>query len=266
MVKLFSVTGQPTPVGESRGESRIAVLFGNGMGGLDAGADGRSPKSVSVPLLFVPGSSQKNTVVLPHILERSGIAAGDLNGDGHPYLVDWAGDEVSMIAFDRSGPRQTISQRKGWDGTIKGAPSIVGVGDLDGDGRADLVGFDDNTQEVVFSKFDGKSFSQDATVDTSRSGLDGKISRVATGDVNGDGKADLVLVGKKNVSVGVNHSSSGQGIEIQSFSWGVSQSSVKFDPDEIQVGDVNRDGILDVVDVTLQVKSHHYVGTVTIVK
>src|SRR6185503_19386880 len=95
--------------------------------------------------------------------------AGDVNGDGFVYLVDWEGDSATTILLEDQGAvKQTIAQRKGWDGTIKGSLSIVGAGDLNGDGRADRVALDEGGQAVLFSQFNERTgFQTDARLDTS---------------------------------------------------------------------------------------------------
>jgi hypothetical protein len=272
MVKLFSVTGQPTPVGESSNDSNVAVLGGDGNGGMQL------RRTYVIPHILESSGSTKKAFVLPHVLEKSGIAAGDVNGDGIADLIDWDGDDVATVLLDAErGPRQTVSQRKGWDGTIKGA-SIVGAGDLNGDGRADLVAFDEAGQAVLYSSFtldpkDPRSggFRLDGRIDTLDSKLDGKIERVAVGDLDGDGKADdIALVGKESVSLGLGFTRTDPaGIDIFSFSWGATQLPHNFSPDDIHVGDVNGDGTPDVVGVKMKAKekaNRQYVGTVTIVK
>lgn len=270
VVKLFSVTGQPTPVGEAF-DSNIAILVGDGKGGMQF--RGSFTQSHVLESTGNSGKPKKQVVVQPHVLDTSGIAVGDVNGDGKADLIDWAGDDLAMLVSFPSGPRQTVSQRKGWDGTIKGSPKIVGTGDVNGDGRADLIAFDEKGQAVLFSQFqldpkdpESAGFRLDGRIDTLNSKLDGKIERVIVGDLNGDGRPDdLALVAKESVSVGLGFSRRG-GTEVQSSSWNTTQLGKKIDSDDIFVGDLNGDGKADVVDVTLELRGHRYIGTVTIVK
>src|SRR5207237_299489 len=77
------------------------------------------------------------------------IAVADLDGDSFGDLVSWAGDHCDITMMSERGPRQTISL----DGTFsssKDTGRISGVADLDGDGRAELVGFNDSARVVLF--------------------------------------------------------------------------------------------------------------------
>jgi hypothetical protein len=260
-VKLFSVTGQPTPVGEAF-DSTVTILQGDGAGGV---GDTRRTFVASHVFETRNPASARNTVVFPHVLERSGIAIGDVNGDGIGDVVDWADTDLVISVSNRGGPRQTVSQRKGWDGTIKGA-SVAGLADLDGDGRADLVVFSDDA--VYPAEWTGDGFKMLPKINTFTPAT-GTIVRVATGDLDGDGKADDLAVFQNSgeFQIGINDSSSdpAAGIEIESWSWGASRLSTDLNSDDVLVGDVDGDGLGDEL-FTVVNKKHEFTGHVTLMK
>jgi uncharacterized membrane protein len=120
------------------------------------------------------------------------VASGDLTGDGIPDIV------VGQLSLGR-----TVNVFDGVTGTAiigmnfdafpgtKAAGVFVAAGDVNGDGRADIIvgaGPRGQTRVRVISGADGaelKSFV--AFSSTSTAGV-----HVAAGDVNGDGKADVI--------------------------------------------------------------------------
>ena len=126
------------------------------------------------------------------------LAAADLNGDGKPDLVvtDYGGDpEISprpagavyVFLNDGHGSFQTPVTV-----TAGAYPSVVSVGDLNGDGKADLVVGAENanvtyTLGVLLGNGNG-TFQALATVSTLY-----HPSGVVIRDFNGDGKADLMV-------------------------------------------------------------------------
>ena len=135
---------------------------------------------------------------------RSVSAGGDVNGDGFDdFIVGARGDDNNGTS---SGSARVLSGIDGsvlynFDGDSAGdllGTSVSGAGDVNGDGRADLIvgAFSDDNNGTssgsarVLSGIDGSvlyNFDGDSAGD-----LFGQ-SVSAAGDVNGDGMADLIV-------------------------------------------------------------------------
>ena len=127
-----------------------------------------------------------------------GLAVADLNGDGKPDLVvtDYGGDPnvtprpagaVYIFLNDGHGGFQTPTTV-----TVGAYPSVVSIGDLNGDGKPDLVVGAENadvsyTLSVLLGIGNG-TFQPPVSVSTQYG-----PSGVAIGDFNGDGNADLMV-------------------------------------------------------------------------
>ena len=131
---------------------------------------------------------------------RALVAIGDLNGDGEPDLAlpmfgGGAGSTVAVLLNEGRGAFGAPVEYAA--GT---APVEIAMGDLDGDGRLDLAvenagrtvgkSIEGAGVSVLLNRGDG-SFSASVTYEA---GLP------AIGDLNGDGKADLVILRAVNGS------------------------------------------------------------------
>ncbi|MGA8490725.1 MAG: FG-GAP-like repeat-containing protein [Terriglobales bacterium] len=180
--------------------------------------------------------------------EAQSVAVADVNGDGKPDL------EVANLCASSNCTNGVVGVLLGnGDGTFQTAMSYgsggqdaesVAVADLNGDGKPDLVVANgDGTVGVLLANGDG-SFQTAVTY-----GSGGAVaSSVAVADVNGDRKPDLVVANHcassscTNGSVGV-LLGNGDG----TFQPAVSYSSGGVYTDAIVLGDLNRDGKLDLV-------------------
>ena len=115
--------------------------------------------------------------------------AGDFNGDGKSDLV-WQhqGDgrvEIQFLNGNQATGGGTIVNNAfgaGWN--------VVGVGDFNGDGKADLVWEHQGDHLVEIQLLNGTTAIGGGTVTNSPFGSDWRV--IGTGDFNGDGKTDLV--------------------------------------------------------------------------
>lgn len=139
----------------------------------------------------------------------------DLNGDGIPDLLIGAPD-LSPEGRRGAGSVFAYSVKDGvllrrWDGQEAGEQfgrAVVSMGDLDGDGVADVViGSPGATAKVgkdtgSVSAFSGKDGHRLFRLDGPT--LDGKFGQALAkiDDVNGDGLPDLLIIGAPNVSEG----------------------------------------------------------------
>jgi FG-GAP-like repeat len=126
------------------------------------------------------------------------VAVGDVTGDGTPDVVtaQGPGGNNTVRVFDGD-------TGKALKGTLGSFPAFtnaqadgvwVAAGDVNGDGRDDLVLGSDGGGVPLVKVVSGKNGSLIRTVDVSKLGLTGGV-RVAAGDLNSDGKADVLVSG-----------------------------------------------------------------------
>ena len=174
------------------------------------------------------------------------LAIADLNGDGFP-------DIVSACAYDFPGLVLVLlgngdgTFRARTDYAARGNPATITLGDVNGDGRPDIVAVNggiytptENTVSVLLGNSDG-SFG---APDTFATGIDPRMAVIA--DVNGDGRPDLLVanvgespdfVGSVSVLIGT-----GDGKFVKGAEYPTGTRSVA-----LAVGDFNADGRPDLV-------------------
>ena len=169
--------------------------------------------------------------------EPVSVAIGDLNGDREPDLVtaNFIEDGAVSVLLNRGDGRF----RAKLDFRTGGGPFSVAIGDLNGDGKLDLATAnednpDANTASVLLNRGDG-SFQARREY-----GTGDDPSSVVIGDVDGDGKPDLVTANEiaHTVSVLLNK---GDGSFQAKLDYPTGFAGPGLGPYSLAVGDLNGD-------------------------
>ena len=225
--------GAKADYGTGREPHSVAIGDLNGDGRLDlASANaGEDPSTVSV-LLNKGGGTFQAKVDYESGYAPYSVATGDLNADGRPDLAtaDYGSSTVSVLLNRGDGTLQPGSQYLAGRG-----PHHVAIGDVNVDGKPDLVSanqgsFGVSTVSVFLNNGDG-TLQGKRDYETG-----GNPGSVAIGDLNGDGKPDLVAAnsGSDTLSVLVNN---GDGSFQPRRDYATGHGPVS-----IAIGDVNADG------------------------
>lgn len=137
------------------------------------------------------------------------VAAGDINKDGYADVVVTTGSLLTAVsAYSGATLRNGSATRLFADFTPFGALPIgssVAVGDLDGDGYAEIAISLERGAPPYVAVWSGKSLSSGSTGSPIAALLalpvDVNGARVAIRDLNGDGKAELVAAGGGAIGV-----------------------------------------------------------------
>jgi FG-GAP-like repeat len=183
---------------------------------------------------------------------RGGVVLiGDMNGDGNPDLVVGSGRSItvwlcngaeSRTAESRSGPfRPTAASTV----QVPDPVSEMALGDVNGDGNLDVAVANHDSYNVALLMGDGKgalALAPSSPI-VMRDGQQPHTHDLAIGDLNGDGKLDIMTVNNAHNDVSI---VSGDGRGGFSRAPG-SPFPVGPSPYPGALGDVNGDGRLDIV-------------------
>ena len=206
MVGLTGATGGFLPFGNTfAGGVNVAAgdVDGDGIDEIIVSPDSNSRPDVKI-FKIVPPPTQIGTATagLHAIIRaytaayRNGVrvASGDVNGDGRDDIItSRVKGTPNVRVFDGRTGRQLagrIGSFNAFSREFRGGVYIA-AGDINGDGRADIIASAGAGGSPTVRVFDGVSGLQLASFDAYDSTFRGGV-RVAVGDVNGDGKLDLI--------------------------------------------------------------------------
>ena len=240
-----------TPGGTEVSNPIVADLNRDGL--LDIAVTSRSlGYSVKVFLGNGNGTFNGATTSFLNSFLPSRPVVGDFNGDGNADLATptISVDPSTSMAYSvakillgngngsfRDGGTVQLSLDRRTDESVQSAD----VGDINGDGRLDLVFAHRGSGTVSVLNGNGNgTFQTPQRISIGNSAP----SAVKLADLNGDGRLDIVVAKSSTnaVSVGTNNGSSG-------FTF--RDTSVGIRPESLAIGDVNRDGRLDVMTANL---------------
>jgi hypothetical protein len=146
--------------------------------------------------------------------------AADLDGNGAPDLI-WQEDATRRVAvWYMGGPQGNQLQYFAWlQASSTPGWSVVGMADLDGNSKPDLIWQNDSTRQVIvwyMGGADGGQFQSLAWLQTSNTPGWTVIGLV---DLDKNGRPDLVWQNDATGQVAVWYMGGGDGSHFQSFGW-----------------------------------------------
>jgi hypothetical protein len=170
-------------------------------------------------------------------MSPAGLAVSDINADGKPDLAVIGTQNQVVDIFRNTSTVGAVSFAPRVTRPAQSMPTAVAIGDLDNDGKADLAISSDSSAVVVVLRNTGSgstiSFTQAANLS-----VGDVTSDVWIGDLDDDGKADVVTTATGLSSVFVFRNTSASGI----LSFTRTNYTVGNSPSGIAVGDLDGDG------------------------
>ena len=183
----------------------------------------------------------------------TGLAIGDLDGDGNPdvAVANSAGSTVSVFRnLGAGGNITTNAFAPKVDFPAMASTVTIAIGDVDGDGKLDLVvGGGNGTQaiSVYRNMATPGSITTNSFAPPVEFAAAGWVNDVAMGDINGDGKPDIALVSQLSSYFSIFQNVSTPGSFTNNSLAARVDYAAGYNPNGAAVGDLDGDGRPDIV-------------------
>jgi gliding motility-associated-like protein len=184
------------------------------------------------------------------------VAIGDLDGDGKPDLAVANSGSNTVSVLRNTSTSGSITFASKVDFTTGTTPNSVAIGDIDGNGKSELAVINAGSASIsVLRNTSTSGTISFATKVDFQTGSQNPVG-VAIGDLDGDGKSDIVVANNSGnkISIFLNASSSGVAFTATSF---VAQPilTTLLGPTSIAIGDLDGDGKPDLAVTNSSVNS-----------
>ena len=241
--------------GNSPGAVRVRDLDGDGKPDIVCVNSGDNTLSI-LRNIGTAGSLTTNSfaaqVVLATGPNPSDLVIADLDGDGKPDLVQLNYTPSFFSVFRNTsvpGGIDTNSFAARVDFATSGEGNSIIVGDVDGDGKPDvIVGLASGSAISVY-----RNLASPGTLDTNSFAAEvdfpapGWVRGVAMGDLNGDGKLDISLVGEEGNFMSVYQNVSTPGSFTNTSLASRVDYGAGWNPHGVAIGDLDGDGRPDII-------------------
>lgn len=202
----------------------------------------------------VPGSTTPELAAAQDFsvgLLPTSVKIADMNGDGMPDLVvaNYGDDTVSVLLNNTTPGSSTLTFAGQQIFATGYSPRSLAIADVNGDGRPDLIVTNENSNNItVFlnTTIPGSSTVTFATPVTFATGS--MPYSVAVGDLNEDGKPDVVVTNLFDNTVSVLLNATAPGATVPSFTTQQVFPTGNY-PNSMAIADINSDGRPDIVVV-----------------
>jgi len=204
-------------------------------------------RNISSPGMLTTNSFA-SPVIIPAGLASERIAVQDLNGDGKPDIVIPNTGSNTISILQNESTIGSISFGSPVNFFTGNYPTDVKIADLDGDGYPDIIvpNFNDNTVSIFRNLGIGENVTTNSfSSPVMLTGIP-QAHLLKIGDMDGDGKLDIVVADWANVTMTViRNLTTGPGITTNSFAPSVSFTTGGW-ACNVELGDLSGDGKLDI--------------------